>query len=323
MEPNKDMKLSSLISSITTDVDDKDKVYLSFVVSGRNDDYGGNYMYRLQNFISSIQIMSDHFKLNTQIVIVEWNPILSNKPLKDVIYSNSEYNKVTIITVPLEFHKTLPNKNNLPIHDYVAKNIGIVRAEGEFVLVCSGDLIFSKDLFEFFNSKTMKTGNIYRNTRIDFIKFTDETISPQNFDWFIENVHKTHTGVNMFSLTKEGISVGNKIPIVDSYFCNRSGEYTSACGDFLLMKKQDWMEIKGCVSDTNHFSHLDSATLRKAMRKFKKRQMVLHPKFSIFHMDHGRPHAGKDRRMPTINYNLEPIEDWGYSEENFNIAFAN
>jgi len=296
-----------------------DDIYLTFIVSGRNDNYGGNYIYRLQNFISSIQIMSDHFKLKTQTVIVEWNPILTNAPLKNVIYSDSKYNKVTIITVPFEFHKTLPNKSNVPIHDYVGKNVGIVRAEGEYILVCSGDLIFSKELFEFFNSNTMKPGNLYRNTRIDFRKFTDERISPENFDWFINNVHKKHISHNTFNNSRKGITVGNNIPIVNKYFCDKSGEYTNGCGDFLLMSKKDWMEIKGCVSDSNYFSHLDSATLHKALRKFKKRQITLHPSLSIFHMDHGRPHVGKDRRQPSVNYNVESVDDWGFSKEEFEM----
>lgn len=293
--------------------------YLSFIVSGRNDDYGKHYIYRLQNFVNSIQIMSDEFKLKTQTIIIEWNPPNNENLLSKVINkTKSEYNTITFIVIPFDFHETFINPMNLPVHDYVAKNIGICRARGEYILVCSGDLIFTKELFSLFNSKVLTYGKIYRNTRIDFKKFNNRVLSENNYTEFLEDI-KNNTFSSTFKNENDGSMqyANTNIDIIDGYFCQKKNIYFDGCGDFLLMSKKDWIEVEGCISDTKYFTHIDSATLLKIINLYKKDQMVLHPMYSVYHMDHSRPHLAPNVKYDMPNINEGGKLNWGFDDKEF------
>ncbi|MBS0285951.1 MAG: hypothetical protein JSR17_01125 [Proteobacteria bacterium] len=301
----------------------KSDVYISFVATARNDNYGGDFLYRLRNFIASIQIMSDKFNLYTETIIVEWNPPKDNLSLYEVISNDkliSKHNKVTFITVPLEYHNTFSNPKKLPLHDYIGKNVGIYRAEGEFVLVCSSDLIFTEQIFSLFAKKCFEQGYMYRTTRIDYTKFSDEIISTNNYHDFVSKIHS-----NVFQDTYHQIRFPNvtwiqTIPKVEMYFMNYPGNYTNGCGDFLLMSKKDWFDVKGCYADTTLFTHLDGATLLRCTQKYGKIHKTFHPEYSIYHMDHARPHLNVSAN-PTPNHNVLGDQYWGHPMIEFDTKY--
>ena len=47
---------------------------LSVVVVSRNDDHGGNLLYRMQMFVSGFLEQAKRYALSSELVIVEWNP---------------------------------------------------------------------------------------------------------------------------------------------------------------------------------------------------------------------------------------------------------
>jgi hypothetical protein len=49
----------------------------------------------------------------------------------------------------------------------IGKNVGIRRAEGEFILATNIDLLFNDELFYIFSSKKLRSGNLYRIDRSD------------------------------------------------------------------------------------------------------------------------------------------------------------
>ena len=53
---------------------------------------------------------------------------------------------VRIITVPSHLHQQLRYSEHLPLFQMIAKNVGIQRARGEFVLVTNIDVLFSRQL---------------------------------------------------------------------------------------------------------------------------------------------------------------------------------
>ena len=60
----------------------KNSPYLSIVIVGRNDNYGVNFMDRMNMFIRSLDHqISKHSKNFLELIIVEWNPLADRKPM--------------------------------------------------------------------------------------------------------------------------------------------------------------------------------------------------------------------------------------------------
>jgi hypothetical protein len=143
--------------------------YLSVVATSRNDDHGGNPLYRTQLFVSGLIAQSDRFKVPTELVLVEWNPPADRPRLAEVLEwpSNEGWCNVRIIEVPSEEHARFDYSDRLPLYQMIGKNVGIRRARGEFVVATNIDVLFSDDLMRFLAERRLKHGFVYRNDRID------------------------------------------------------------------------------------------------------------------------------------------------------------
>lgn len=140
---------------------------LSIVVCGRNDNYGRNFLQRAQNFFTHLEIYHKAYDLSRwELVIVEWNPTESEKRLFEVLNTGSLPN-VRFVTVHKSLHRRLPNSERMSFFEYIAKNVGIRRSRGTFILVTNMDILFSdslvKTLLERFDS--LSTSSFYRIDR--------------------------------------------------------------------------------------------------------------------------------------------------------------
>jgi 2,4-dienoyl-CoA reductase-like NADH-dependent reductase (Old Yellow Enzyme family) len=111
--------------------------YLSFVMVGRNDNYGGDFNTRLELCIKIIVSYAQKYELNAEIILVEWNPISNKSSLRDMIPwpEENEFVSIRIITVLSGIHHTFENSEDILLFEYQAKNVGIRRVNGEFVLI--------------------------------------------------------------------------------------------------------------------------------------------------------------------------------------------
>jgi hypothetical protein len=143
--------------------------YLSVVVAARNDNHGGNMLRRMQIFVNGILEQCRRHQLDAELIIVEWNPPSDQPPLAEALSWNISDSPCTvrIIEVSPEIHQRLNYSQSLPLFQMIAKNVGIRRAKGEFVLATNIDLLFSDELFSFLASRQMKVGEMYRLDRYD------------------------------------------------------------------------------------------------------------------------------------------------------------
>ncbi len=143
--------------------------YISFVVGTRNDNHGGNLLERMQVFIDTLLLQCQHHNLPAELVIVEWNPPASKKGLAEVLSWEhiTSWCPVRIVEVPEEFHEQFEHSEKLPFHQFIAKNVGICRARGEFVVATNIDIIFSDILMRFLARKALDENAYYRSDRFD------------------------------------------------------------------------------------------------------------------------------------------------------------
>ena len=109
---------------------------------------GGDLLHRIQVFVNGLAGQAERFRVPVELVIVEWNPPEDRPSLADAVSwpASTEYFGAHIIEVPREVHLRLENGDRLPLFQMIAKNVGIRRARGRFVLATNVDVLLSDEL---------------------------------------------------------------------------------------------------------------------------------------------------------------------------------
>jgi hypothetical protein len=143
--------------------------YLSFVVSARNDNYGGNFLGRMQTFLNAWAYLCRKHRVDAELVIVEWNPPAERLRLVEALRWPKDMapERMRIIEVPREIHERTPNAHRMPIFEYMGKNVGIRRARGKFILATNPDILFSQGLMKYFAARQLEENAYYRVDRHD------------------------------------------------------------------------------------------------------------------------------------------------------------
>ena len=143
--------------------------YLSVVVTARNDDHGGNLLGRMQIFVAGWIEQARRYGIPSELIIVEWNPPPDRPRLIDALRWPEDLGpcEVRFIEVPPELHARYPHGDALPLYQMIAKNVGIRRARGQFVLATNIDILFSNELAEYLAARRLERGRMYRIDRHD------------------------------------------------------------------------------------------------------------------------------------------------------------
>jgi hypothetical protein len=143
--------------------------YLSVVVTARNDDHGGNLLGRMQAFVSGFISQANRHGLSSELIIVEWNPPDGRPSLMEALQWPSDAGAcaVRLIEVPAELHRRYRHSEDLPLYQMIAKNVGIRRARGQFILATNIDILFSDELVEHLAQGKLERGRMYRIDRHD------------------------------------------------------------------------------------------------------------------------------------------------------------
>jgi hypothetical protein len=146
-----------------------ERPYLSLVVTARNDDHGGNLLGRMQAFVNGWIEQSKRRRLDSELIVVEWNPPEDRPRLVDALHWPEDLGpcRVRIIQVPPDVHRRYVHAEALPLYQMMAKNAGIRRARGRFVLATNIDIIFSDELVGFLAERKLQPQRMYRIDRHD------------------------------------------------------------------------------------------------------------------------------------------------------------
>ena len=280
---------------------------LSFIVSARNDNYGGNFLHRIQSFVSSLLTLWQKYSLDAELVIAEWNPPQESPRLKDVLVLPKFLKPgiVRIIEVHSEIHHKLPNSDRMPMFEYIAKNVGIRRARGEFVLSTNPDLLYSEELIRFFAEKKLSKECFYRIDRYDVKEQVPIDLSVEKQLEFCADhtfrIAKLGRTVLMEPLLRKVAHLPRSImPTMyekKELICS-GGPYrklrrihTNASGDFLLIAREGWYAIRGYPElKTNSFIDGYGCFLAAALGL---RQVILKNPMRIYHQEHDRSEFAK------------------------------
>ena len=330
---------------------------LSIVVVGRNDNYGGDFTSRFQNCINWNTKWLEHYKLRTEIVFVNWNPVEENNSLANELDwpKNRSFVEYRILTVPNELHVKFDDplvRDKVPLYEFIAKNVGIRRSEGKYVLCINADVLLHPETVKYLASGNLDTSKYYRADRWDYTEVNELSLEqlysngfalfakgfqykmPSFLDkrrWYeiVKKVNEIRLRWNLFKYRHRKIVSRLFISVVYN-----NGGYLAHCmasGDFILMTKQNWLDLKGYPEYTPISTHTDSILTILAYSKLKEHVFEV----PVFHQAHERRYgwgeiAANDKfakayeffeNVANVVKNNEPIDDflnkddWGLEHE--------
>ena len=144
--------------------------YVSVVLTGRNDGYGGDFLSR---FLVTLRF--NHRELTAraiphEFVLVEWAPPAGAPLLADLIEEqcpSSLSAAVRTIVVDPAYHDAMTLNPRLVYDEYIAKNVGARRSHGEQLIITNTDIFFGRQILDRLERREFEPSVVYRAARWD------------------------------------------------------------------------------------------------------------------------------------------------------------
>lgn len=337
-----------------------DGFYLSIVAAARNDNYGGDFDLRFQNCINWFDYYANKYKLRCEFVIVNYNPVNGRPPLTSLVASaKNSLVKYRFINVPELFHqKTLlqTKRVQLPFLEYVAKNIGLQRASGDFILCINPDILIAPEIFELLARKNLQPHSYYRADRADYYYDGEPISAKSDLQKIQSEVFRIFKKGKIYDLPEKGIDTEKLLQLEKqnsrylkwnlflpkiSWLANRFSipviydnavfKFHGNHGDFTLMHREQWRHLRGHPENLPHPMHTDALTICMAKSSGLTEEIFTRP---VYHADHNRQFTADQSNPDIRNAYLfftqaatkmlaekKPLilndENWGFANESF------
>ena len=278
---------------------------LSAVVISRNDNYGGNLADRATYCLNSLIDTFD------EVFYIDWN-----SPTHSLLYDIEDRlikkGNLKHIVIPPDVASMFTNNDPQAqvCCETLARNIGIRRATGDYIVSTNIDVIAPK------RDHLEKAIN-------ELDKNTFYTISRRHVEW--KDIEEFHGGERKFSDWKnlrdhliknsEERKYDEKVVDGDDY------SIINCCGDFQLAHKDIWNEIRGFEEELIYVLYSDTNVQKKAVKHGFDLKAIYSP--ALFHIFHGKGGGGfldginrktNDMyRAVTSQEKTENKETWGFS----------
>jgi hypothetical protein len=278
--------------------------YLSIVVASRNDSHGGGVQRRMRFFLSGLLEQTRQYRFPVELVFVEWNPPADRPRLHEVLPKPAagDFLALRYITVPASIHQRFRRAPDIPLFQMIAKNVGIRRARGSFILCTNIDLLFSDALFQELASKSLREDTYYRANRCDVPETIDPAWGfPEQLVWCEGNILRRlgrdlrYKNVNMELIGMQHKSrpkkwLFDKMALgMGVYWSREKRKFHEldlfACGDFTLMSREAWYAIQGYLELDLYSLHIDSLGVIAAAA-LGYQQHVFPPQACMYHISH-------------------------------------
>ena len=255
-------------------------------------------------FLQGLFDQTRRFHVPAELIVVEWNPPPDRPPLCEVLPAPSEHDCLTLryVTVPAEIHRRYRRAAEIPLFQMIAKNVGLRRARGAFVLCTNVDLLFSDPLFRQLSGTPLRKDTYYRANRCDVPDGIDPAWSiTEQLAWCERHVIRRlgrdpryrHINLELVGLQNRSWIkkwLFDEMALGMSMFWSPEKRRfyqldTFACGDFTLMAREAWIAIQGYVELDLYSLHVDSLGLIAAA-SLGYRQHVFPPEACTYHIDH-------------------------------------
>lgn len=276
------------------------KPLLSIVTSARNDNYMGNFQWRLETTINFIAAnLKKINRLNdVEFVITDW---CSDIPLRTVLSLNQEAQKITrfIIVSPAAIGK-IKTDSDFPAS--TSFNVAVRRARGRFICLTCTDILWSKNfLISFFDilEGNIKIGGGVKKSLCVFSrkKIPAGTINKKpsvaDLEKFIED-------------QDDNIEV----EFLHPYLLAPAGSW--------MMSRELWFECRGLNEKLNKWGWNDiDLALRMRLRNYSCLDMGKRYDMHTYHLEHPASLTGKEPNPQIFSPFIVNDKNWGFANYRF------
>lgn len=256
---------------------------VSLVLTGRNDGYGGDFIAR---FFRSLRFNHQQLVSRSvahELVFVEWAPPNDAPLIRDQIFDAIPELDPAVCSwyvVDPQYQDMLSLNAKLVYLEFPAKNVGIRRARGRFVLTSNCDVFFGRQIFDVLAEGSLERRVLYRAPRHDL------TLPPERslVDWTVlENPQNLAGPAHVLKPPYMG----------------------SATGDFVMLDRESFHEIGG-FNEVYRVARIgvDRNLLVKALSSGLRIADIGGP---VYHENH----EGSYRLNPTAYAGRETEAPWG------------
>jgi hypothetical protein len=285
---------------------------LSIVYSVHDPDYGadadgGNRLVdRMSTSLKVIAELSRLSRLDFEVVVVEWAPVPGKPPVRELVsLPEHQSGRLRFIEVPASVHERFENAAVMPFFEYIAKNVAIRRAKGDWVLAATPDVFFNRPLARFLATGGLDQGAFYRIDRHDVAaRLCAQDGWRRLLGQSAHSVFRVHSARGTFAAGKGVRDPRRRDPPSPMFPL-----HTNASGDFLLMSRANWARLRGYTELTTH-AQIDGIMLWTAITA-GLRQVVLGRGMRLYHQEHDR----------SVHERL-PLTDWVPWRERYHEALA-
>jgi len=282
---------------------------ISAIIISRNDNYGGYLNERATYAINSA--------INTydEVIYVDWNSP-THSLLWDIKDNLQLKGNLKHFVIPPDAAKILTNYDEQAqiCCEVLARNIGIRRAEGDYIVSTNIDIIHPKreDVETIINSSDNNT--MY-------------TLSRREVTWdIIKEFHGGEMKFNEWDKLRDYIYINSEERVMEEK-TSTNDDYSiiNCCGDFQLAPKHIWDTIRGFEEDLIYPLYADTNVQKKSVKHGFNLKAIFNP--PMFHINHGskgwggggfaegiNKTANDIHRAITFQEQTENFPNWGFSD---------
>jgi hypothetical protein len=282
---------------------------------------------RLGVFVDGLLELANRHRLEGELIIVEWNPPVGPR-LHEVLkpQNSSDCLSIRFIEVPPAVHNQIRNSDTIPLFQMIAKNVGIRRARGDYVVATNQDILFSDALIGFLAGGDLDDRCMYRIDRYDVPEDMPIGVPIDHlFEWCKESVIRVHRRYGSFERRRGALRkwpvLRWQFPIDAARLANagikhlsellRSARvHTNGCGDFTLLSRERWNRLRGYAEFPLFSMHLDSLLCWQAVTAGAEQRILRRP-YRIYHMEHPHSWVTMDWREKLNTFVDKPWLDLG------------
>ncbi|MDB4232244.1 glycosyltransferase [Candidatus Pelagibacter sp.] len=247
---------------------------ISAVIVSRNDNYGGHLNERATYCLNSAIDTYD------EVIYIDWNSPTHSLlyDIKDNIKFKGNF-KHFVITPEIASLLTNNDPNAQKCCEVLARNIGLRRATGDYLVSTNIDII---------HPKRNELENIINNMSKD----TFYTISRRHTDWAqIKEFHNDEIKFDEWEKLREYLIVNSEERHFDETTVN-GDDYSiiNCCGDYQIAPKHVWKEIRGMEEDLIYSLYADTNVQKKSVMHGFELKALYNP--ALFHIEHGKGGGG-------------------------------
>lgn len=302
---------------------------LSFIITARNDNYGGEFLERLFLFQKSLSYQIEQKQIPAELVVVEWNPPENSKHLIDCIEwtKRRKYLQIRIITVPEKYHRLFPNEKGMPLLEYPGKNVGIRRAKSANIVITNPDIVFSDKLLTRMLTEELPSDILWRTDRFDYKLYPEKmAVVPEQkiLREIKKQINLCYTDEGMYpvtnyfrrklydlleywpsSFTFRGFRNVLTDPVALLYyyhkkiFLSENHIHTVAPGDFIFVRKENLEKCHGFAEIFDTYTALDLIMCYQLNKLGLKEKLLLYPHV-IYHAHHSHKTASARKVFPEM-----------------------